>query len=392
MLDTVHAFHDVFTLAGAPDGPVSGLRFGAKDLFDVAGRVTGFGNPDWQRTHLSATRHADAVQCLLAAGATLVGKTHTDELAYSLMGANAHYGTPINSAAPDRLPGGSSSGSAAAVAAGLVDIGLGSDTGGSVRLPASFCGLYGMRPTHGRISLEGACPLAPSYDTVGWLTRDVATLTAAARALGLPDEGAPVRRLLLPVDAWDLADAAVVDALGPLVARLAEGLQSALVPVRLAGDALPQWREVFRVCQAAEVWQAHGAWVSATEPVFGPGIRERFAAAAAIAPTEVAAARDARSHIATRMNALLADDAVLLLPTSPAAAPARDAGAAQLESFRARALSLLCPAGHAGLPQISVPGAGVEEGPVGLSLVGARGADGALLALARRVETILRGQ
>ncbi|MEL6997434.1 MAG: amidase family protein, partial [Pseudomonadota bacterium] len=145
MDDTANAFIEIFELEGAADGPLAGLTFCAKDIYDVAGHQTGCGSPDWAASHPIATSHAAPVAALLEAGARLVGKTHTDEIAYSLMGVNAHYGTPINTAAPDRIPGGSSSGSVAAVAAGLVDIGLGSDTGGSVRVPASFCGVFGLR-------------------------------------------------------------------------------------------------------------------------------------------------------------------------------------------------------------------------------------------------------
>ena len=130
----------------ASDGPLSGMTFGVKDLLDVAGVPTGAGNPDWRRTHAVPERTAPSVARLLDAGARLVGKTITDELAWDLDGENAHHGTPVNVAAPGRIPGGSSSGSAAATAAGLCDFAIGTDTGGSVRLPASFCGLYGIRP------------------------------------------------------------------------------------------------------------------------------------------------------------------------------------------------------------------------------------------------------
>lgn len=169
MSDPLNAFvpgSQVF-IPGVAEGPLAGLRFAAKDIFDIAGHVTGGGNPDWARTHGSATAHAPVVQKLLDAGATLIGKTITDELTRGILGVNAHYGTPVNPAAPDRVPGGSSSGSASAVAGGLVDFALGSDTGGSVRIPSSFCGLYGLRPTHNRIPLEGILEQSASFDTIG---------------------------------------------------------------------------------------------------------------------------------------------------------------------------------------------------------------------------------
>ena len=179
--DKLGAFcrHTHVEMKGAAEGPLAGRTFAAKDIYDIAGRQTGFGSPDWLRTHEAAARTAPAVQALLDAGAELVGKTLTDEMAWSLTGENAHYGTPVNANAPGRIPGGSSSGSVSAVAAGVVDLALGSDTGGSVRLPASFCGVIGLRPTHGRIPMDGVCPLAPSFDTCGWFARD-ATLCALA--------------------------------------------------------------------------------------------------------------------------------------------------------------------------------------------------------------------
>jgi len=189
--DTVGAFcrHTHVALPGAPTGPLAGLTFGLKDLFDVAGHRTGFGSPDWLATQPPAHAHAAVLTALLTAGASLSGRTHTEEMAFSLTGENAHYGTPVNPAAPGRVPGGSSSGSASAVAAGLVDVAIGSDTGGSVRAPASYCGVYGIRPTHGAVSLAGACPLAPSFDTAGWFARDAARLARVVRCCCLRPRG-----------------------------------------------------------------------------------------------------------------------------------------------------------------------------------------------------------
>jgi amidase len=384
MKDTAHAFVALFDIEGAADGPLSGLTFGAKDIYDVAGHVTGCGSPEWGRTHLVPDQNAAPVAALLASGARLVGKTHTDEIAYSLMGVNAHYGTPLNTAAPDRLPGGSSSGSAAAVAAGLVDIGLGSDTGGSVRLPASFCGIYGLRTTHGQLSLVGTMPLAPSFDTVGWFARDLATLDRVAEGFGLPVSGEMPVRLLLPVDSWAHASAATVDAMASSLARL-EAAYGPATPMILAPEGLGSWFEAFRVCQAAEIWQTHGAWVESEQPQFGPGIADRFRMAASITPSEWAEARRARSAARTRLVDILGDGAMLVLPTGPGPAPFRNADNPTLDAFRTHALHMLCPAGLAGLPQISLPAGTLDGAPVGLSLVAAAGRDRTLLAVARAV-------
>jgi amidase len=385
MQDTVNAFIDTFTLDGAPDGPLKGLTFGAKDVFDVAGRVAGCGNPEWARTHAPATTHAPAVASLLAGGAQLCGMTHTDELAYSLMGVNAHYGTPVNSADPRRVPGGSSSGSAAAVAAGLVDIGLGTDTGGSVRLPASFCGVWGIRSTFGQISLEGAMPFTHSFDTVGWFARSPEVMARVADAYGCP-EGSAVRDLLLPVDVWARASAETVDALAPTLARLEAQLGPAR-PLVLSPDGLDAWRETFRICQAAEIWQVHGDWVQGNAPDFGPGIRDRFEIAEQITEREFAEQNDRKAGIRRYLEDRLDPGSVLVLPTSPGPAPFLDAPEAALNDFRMRAFEMLCVAGLGGLPQLSIPSGTVGGGPVGLSLVGARGQERQLIHLGAQART-----
>ncbi len=378
--------HTHVELAGAASGPLAGLTFGAKDIYDVAGHQTGFGSPDWLATHDAASATAPAVQRVLDAGARMVGKTHTDELTYSLNGENAHYGTPVNVNAPGRIPGGSSSGSAAAVAAALVDFALGSDTGGSVRAPASFCGIYGMRPTHGRIPLAGACPLAASFDTAGWFARDAALLERVGRVLLADDSAAPQpRRWLLAQDAFALAGGAVTNALEPALAGLAVLLGKPR-PVTVANEGLPQWFEVFRVLQGAEVWAQHGAWVTRVKPALGPGVRQRMQWAATVTASDAAPARQRREEIARRMHALLDNGAVLVLPTLPGIAPLRNTPAAESDDFRARALSLLCIAGLARLPQVSLPLAKLDGCPLGLSLIAASGNDTMLLEIARRLE------
>src|SRR3954468_11048806 len=185
MSDSINAFvpGPRVRLDGTPGGPLSDLTFAAKDLFDVAGVPTGGGNHDWARANPLPTKHAWAVQTLLDAGAALIGKTITDEVSLGILGENAFDGTPLNSRAPDRVPGGSSSGSAAAVAAGLCDTAVGTDTGGSVRVPASFCGLYGIRPTHGRLDVTGMLPQAPTSDTTGWFARDAETFARVSSVL-----------------------------------------------------------------------------------------------------------------------------------------------------------------------------------------------------------------
>ncbi len=222
-------------------GPLDGLSFTAKDVFDIAGTTTGFGQPTWLATHGPAERTAPAVERLLAAGARLAGRAICDELTYSLTGENVYYGTPVNPRCPDRVPGGSSSGSASSVAGGLADLSLGTDCAGSVRLPGSYCGLWAMRPTHGRVPLEGAPPFAPSFDTAGWLARDPDVLERAGRVL-LADDAAPMAppRLLVARDAFSLLEPRVAEALRPALARVESSLGPA-ADVEVAPEGLGRW-------------------------------------------------------------------------------------------------------------------------------------------------------
>ncbi len=387
MHDTVNAFcrHVSVRLEGAA-GRLAGLSFAVKDIFDVAGETCCCGNPDWLASHPPAARTAPAVAALVAAGAAMAGKTVTDELAYSLNGQNFHYGTPVNGAAPGRIPGGSSSGSAAAVAAGLVDFALGTDTGGSVRVPAALCGLYGVRPSHGRVDIAGVMPLAASFDTVGWFARDSGVLGRVGLALLGDDTGEPAAGgLVVAEDAFALAEPAVRAALQPMLAAAAVELGGSR-SVEVGGDGgLGRWMTVFRTLQAREIWAEHGAWVESRKPRFGPEIAARFAWAKSVAETPPGDEADRRVAFARHLDALLAGAAALALPTAASVAPPLGLPADALQQFRDRTLSLTCIAGLARLPQVSVPAGRVEGCPVGFSLIARRGADRRLLDLAARV-------
>jgi amidase len=385
--DTLGAFcrHTHAVLDGAAEGPLAGTTFGVKDLYHIAGHRTGFGNPSWLASHPVADHTALAVQRLLDAGGRMVGRTHTDELAYSLNGENRHYGTPTNPRAAGRIPGGSSSGSAAAVAGGLVDFALGSDTGGSVRVPASYCGVLGMRVTHGAVPLDGAIAFAPSFDTAGWFARDAALFARVGRVL-LADD-APSRapsRLLVATDTFERAEPYAAAALQPALARVAQLLGPAQ-SVRVGEPDLDAWMQDFRFIQAFEIWSTHREWVSGLSPDFGAGIGERFAWASTVTEADARAASIRRAAIRERMDALLADDAVLALPTTVGIAPLIGTPTKELEAWRNRCLALLCIAGHAGLPQINLPFADAQGCPVGLSLIAARGNDTMLLDFAARL-------
>ncbi len=383
MGDPLNAFvpHGQLQIEGAPEGPLAGATFAVKDIIDVAGTVTGRGNPDWLATHAPARSHAAAVQALLDAGARLVGKTITEELAFSIVGTNPHYGTPRNVAAPDRVPGGSSSGSAAAVGGGLADLALGSDTGGSVRVPASYNGIYGMRPSHGRISLAGVMPLAPSFDTVGWFARDPNLFVTAGRVLlGGGRDGRRPARLLLAEDAFARAGSGVAQALRPAI-RAVEARLGEARPLTVSADGLDAWYAVLRTLQAAEAWAEHAPWLERAKPKIGPYLALRLRLASAVSAAEVARAEAARTAIRERLDRLLEGDALLLLPSAAGPAPLIEAPMAEHERVRAATIGITCIASLGGLPQLSLPLGRLSEGPVGLSLLGARGADHLLLDL-----------
>ncbi|MFM9846060.1 MAG: amidase [Hyphomicrobiaceae bacterium] len=367
-------------------GPLSGLTFAAKDAFHIKGVRTGFGQPEWLRTHSPATVTARAVKLLLNAGADMIAKAHCDELCYSLTGENAHYGTPDNVNAPGRVPGGSSNGSAAAVAGGLVDFALGSDCGGSVRIPASYCGIFGMRPTWGRVSLEGALPFGPSFDVAGWLARSPNVFERVGRVL-LGDQSRPQRpkRLLIAKDAFGLVENQVVQALMPAVERVKSEIGSAM-DVIVSDEGLASWFETFRTIQAAEIWATLGGWVTASRPQLGPGVKERLEWAATVSPAMLAQALARREQIRARLADLMQPGDVLCLPTSPRVAPLKGTPADKIEvEYRNQAMCLLCISGHTGLPQVSLPTTSLDGLPLGLSLLGTRGADVDLLAFSRKL-------
>lgn len=367
-------------------GALAGLRFAVKDSYDIAGYPTGTGSPAWLRSHPVAAKTAPVVEALLAAGAIAVGKTHMDELAWSLMGENVHYGTPLNTAAPDRIPGGSSSGSASAVAGGAVDFAMGGDTGGSIRVPAAFCGIYGLRPTHGRVSDALTTPLAPSYDTVGWFARDAKLMERIGEVLFAEKArtSAP-RRVLIVKDQFDLAGADMSAAVQQAVDKLVGIVGSKEVVTLGSREERKAWTNAFRTIQTYEIWKTHGAWVTAEKPTFGPGISDRFSAASELSEQAYQDAVGVRAQVVARMKELLGDDAVMVFPTTPGVAPKLRTPEVEMNAFRGRLLEMLCPAGHAGLPQMSVPVAKFDGAPVGLSLVGSRNNDMMLLALARRI-------
>jgi aspartyl-tRNA(Asn)/glutamyl-tRNA(Gln) amidotransferase subunit A len=371
----------------AGSGSLAGLRLGVKDLFHIAGLPTAAGNPDWLASHALPEHSSPVVTQLLSAGAELIGKTQTDELAYSLNGLNIHYGAPINPRSPERLPGGSSSGSAVAVAAGDIDIGLGTDTGGSIRVPASYNGLFGIRTSHGLISSEQMVPLAPLFDTVGWLTRDAKTLAQVGEVL-LPDNlsrnfepGSLRIALLLPLQngaLWTPAHKAWLKEQPMLQGFKSQGCKSVI----LNSDWLTRASQCFRTLQGRSIWQTHGEWISQNQPRFAPDIHARFQWCATLTAADQTAAEIERASLQADIDSWFADVDLILLPTTPGAAPLLGADASWMDAYRSQLMGLTAPAGLAGLPQVHLPVLMDQGAPCGVSLLGKRGSDKALLQLA----------
>lgn len=384
--DPVNCFvpHSPPVIKGSTSGPLEGLTFTVKDLYDIAGYKTGNGSPTWLDNHEPATTTAAVVQSCLDAGATMIGKVICDEFFYSFIGENAHYGTPVNSAAPGRIPGGSSSGSVASVAGGICDFSLGSDTGGSVRIPAAFCGLYGLRPTYGRLNLTGATAMAPSFDTAGWFARDLNIFLKIGQVLlDQRSIAAEVEQVRVADFAFDFSD----DEITVPLRKWLESDQGNL-PLQNPISALPDGiefddaREAFRIIQAREVWQTFGAWIEETNPAFGPGVKERMD----IAKTVTAEERDAqilyKEKVMTALRDLVPPGTVMALPVTASLPVQVNTDPDILNAYRAKTLSLICLASLSGLPQISIPVTNSNGIPVSLGLIGWEGGDEALLSTA----------
>lgn len=408
------AFIDKFTLTPSSSGelPLAGLTFAVKDIFDVEGFVTGFGNPDWASTHTTAKSTAPAVLALLKAGATCVGKTVMDEMAYSINGENIHYGTPRNPCAADRVPGGSSSGSAVAVGANIVDLALGTDTGGSVRVPAAFCKIYGIRPSHGVVNVGGVIPMAQSFDTVGWFARDPTILKRVGNVL-LPSLDAHLvnsNPIIIAEDCFKLLNIPIDRVKQVLVKAMEKMFGGQALTYMDLGDyvdenvpslkhfmsqgsdtkeysipSLVALSSAMRLLQRHEFKMNHGEWVSSIKPNLGPGIKERIWEAVLANDDKINICHSVRTELRIALTSLLGDVGILAIPTVPGPPPKLQTQASTLETFRARAFSLLSIAGVSGFCQVSIPLGLYDELPVSVSLLAKHGSDMFLLNL---VETL----
>jgi len=368
------------TLPPLQSGLLNFYNFAIKDVFAIKGYKNSAGNPDWLNTHPPAEKHAAVIEKLLHSGAALNGTTHTDELMYSLDGKNAHYGTPVNPKAPECIPGGSSSGSAVAVAARLVDFAIGTDTGGSVRIPSSYCGIYGFRPTHGAVSMEGCIPLTKSFDTVGWMANDTETLQLIGDVLledGKTSE-CTFSKLYYPIEAWGLLDHSIRTAFSSLLPSL-EGKFDDVEWLSISNQGLQEWAETFRIIQGTEIWEEHGEWIQQVKPAFGPAIAGRFQTASTLKKSDAEHCIEIQMKIRSFLSKLLDETGLIVIPTAHNVAPLLSADSNALDQNRSKNMQLTCIAGLAGLPQITLPLLSIENKPIGLSLIANHGHDKQLL-------------
>ncbi len=399
-IESSGAFVTSCEIEPSSSGPLDGLRFAVKDLIDVAGYISGCGNPTWRDTHPPAVANAVCVDLMLQAGARCIGKTVTDELAFGLDGENYFYGTPLNPQAPDRVPGGSSSGSASAVACGLADFALGTDTGGSVRIPANNCGLYGIRPSHDRASLAGVMPFALTYDTVGVLAANSDVLSASARVLlGCEEERVPeVGTVHVISEGFECADEDVRAALdGPM--RLlrerfggsARSMSLREIDGQAGAEGFDPWFEAFFPLQWAEIWSTLGPWIEQTHPAFGPRAGRSFGLAKGVDRSRITTSMRERERLHRAVQQFMGPNDLLCMPTSPALAPVK--GTLPLDRSRggyfSRVVSYVSVSGIARLPQVTMPLVSSGGVPVGLSLLAAHGRDAFLLDVVQDVARAL---
>ncbi|KHF41381.1 amidase [Halalkalibacter okhensis] len=381
-MDRFNAFVDEKVMVKpVKTGNLSGRTFAVKDVFDIEGVTASAGNPDWLRTHSKAKKNASSIDLLLQKGATLKGTTITDELMYSLNGENYHYGTPVNPKVPGHIPGGSSSGSAVAASSGVVDFALGTDTGGSVRIPAAYCGIYGFRPTHGLVSIDGVIPLAESFDTVGWMTADPQLLVEVGDVLinentpSLVEK--PFNSIMFGTDAWELADEKSMEILVKYKEQLEKSQKSTWVTI--AKEGLPRWASCFRTLQGLEIWKNHGEWIKEIKPSFGPDIAARFEWASTLSEEEKPEQLKLKESIRIKMVELLGEDRLLMIPTTPGEAPRCNLSGSEIEKRRSQTMQLSCIAGLNGLPQVTIPIEGNNEAPLALSVIAGPNQDKRLL-------------
>lgn len=373
-------------------GELSGLNFGIKDNIDVINEITGYGSPSWAETHPIPVANAICLDQLLSAGATSLGKTHTDELAYSLIGINSFYGTPLNPKAPDRVPGGSSSGSASAVASGLVDFAIGTDTGGSVRVPASNCGIWGYRPSHGLISVAGVAALAPSFDTVGIFSNTAEILEQVMSVLLAENTNQYNESVSLCFldEILQLCDKQILKSIMPVMSEIANyhSVEHLTLSMITEKHVNCEWLfEQSGLLLSAEIWNTFGSWVESSDRKLSIGVEQGLKNRA-----KSANRKDIQNGIhnmksfSRKLNWYLNKGNILCFPTTLDLAPKIDQITDDLLSkYYPRAMGVNAISGFSRTPQITIPFTNHDGVPVGISFIAGYGQDMILMKFCKEL-------
>ncbi|WP_409438798.1 amidase [Psychromonas sp. GE-S-Ul-11] len=379
--NSVYCLQGPEKLSATGSGLLNNKSFVFKDLFDVTGFVTGAGNPAWLNSHEPANKTSPLIDKLLSKGANCVGRVQTDELAYSLNGQNIHYGTPINPIAPSCLPGGSSSGSAVAVARKEADFSIGTDTGGSVRVPASYCGLFGLRPTLGKLDLSNAFTLSTSFDTAGIFSRDLTLLKAVFKTLSEDNTSGEATAQIYLDDT--LAKSLSEARLNSLQAWC-KASSIKLLGCNLLGElamTLDDLSLLFRTIQGYEIIQEHDQWLAKYGETLDPSILLRVDWARTITSAKYDQAKTQQRDFTNKVTVHLEQlNGLFVLPTTPSGAPSLTLTGEKLADYRSQLMGLTSIAGLSGLPQLHLPMADLDEGPCGFSLMGLANSEADLIA------------
>ncbi len=359
------------------NGNLKNLKFVLKDMCDIKNIKTSCGNPDFYKACEPAKKHAEFLSNILSEGAILEGITICDEFFYSVIGENSHYGTPKNLNAPNCVPGGSSSGSAAALTTDLFDFSIGSDTGGSVRVPASFCGLLGIRPTHGRINANGVYPMAPSFDTIGWFSNNIKTFQKIGEVLLDKNENENItfNQFVIAEDLLELVDTDIKNQFNSYYKELHPNIKH----IRLSKFSKSEIADNFRILQAGEIKEHVIPWIEKNKPKISLEINSRIEMASEILPLEIDAAKTFRQEIISEINNSLPEGDIAIFPTTPFSAPKCGQSDQDLGSDRKKIMEMTSIAGMTSRPQISIPKFKGKTGPVGISILGWQNSDEILL-------------
>ena len=358
-------------------GPLSDLTFVVKDMCEIKGFKSSCGNPDFYEKCLPADDFAPFLKDILNKGATLKGITICDEFFYSLIGENGHYGTPANLNAPGCVPGGSSSGSAAALTTDLYDFSIGSDTGGSVRVPASFCGLLGIRPTHNRINTKGVYPMAPTFDTIGWFAKDVNTFKKVGFSILNQDDKTKTsfKDFVIAEDILELANSDIINLFNNYINNSFPEIKK----IRLSKHNKDVIADNFRILQGGEIVENVIPWILKNKPKISPEINNRIEMAIKITKDEINQAVKFRENLKKEIELTLPEGLIALFPTTPFSSPKCGQSDEQLSSYRKKLMEFTSIAGMTSRPQISIPKFKDNTGPIGISLLGWRYSDEVLL-------------